>query len=375
MPIAPAYVAGRGAVSCFGSGRRALVDGVFGGALGVLPRRRTADFDVPTEVAAELPADMLEAIGGGADLAFQCALAAGREALAEAGSPPTERIGLVLASTKGDLSGVVAGDAGDGLGLPGRLAARIAAALRLGPVLGAVSCACASGVVALTTAARHLHYGTTERALVLGVDVLHAFVMAGFGSLHALDPRACRPFDAARRGVSLGEAAAALLLTRHAGESIGVALLGHGGANDACHVTGPDRQGAGIALAAARAIAGAGLRPADIDVVHLHGTATQANDATEAIGLGRLFAGRTPPAFGTKAQTGHALGASGVLETIVTIEALLRRRAPANVGLEHPDVDPALDLTRSERSLPRARHGLKVASGFGGVQAAVVVRA
>ena len=107
----------------------------------------------------------------------------------------------------------------------------------------------------------------------------------------------------------------------------------------------------------------------------MHGTATAANDATEAIGLGALFGGRTPPAFGTKGQTGHTLGASGVLETIVTLAALQRARAPANVGLEDSDVDPALDLVRTPRTLVRARHALKVASGFGGVQAATVVRA
>jgi 3-oxoacyl-[acyl-carrier-protein] synthase-1 len=211
--------------------------------------------------------------------------------------------------------------------------------------------------------------------LVVGVDVLHPFVLAGFGALHALDPGPCRPFDRERRGVSLGEAAAALVLTRREGDSLGPALVGHGGANDACHVTGPDRRGAGIALAARRAIASAGLQPADVDVLHLHGTATQANDATEATGLGALFSGRTPPAFGTKGQTGHTLGASGVLETIVAIDALQRGRAPANAGLERPDVDAALDLARSERELARARHALKVASGFGGVQAAIVVRA
>ena len=149
----------------------------------------------------------------------------------------------------------------------------------------------------------------------------------------------------------------------------------HGGANDACHVTGPDREGKGLALAAARALAQAGADPRDVDVVHLHGTATQANDTTEALGLVSLFGGRTPPAFGSKAQTGHTLGAAGVLETIAAIEALQRGSAPANLGLDDPDVDAGLDLVRAERTLPRARTALKVASGFGGIQAAVVLRA
>jgi 3-oxoacyl-[acyl-carrier-protein] synthase-1 len=209
---------------------------------------------------------------------------------------------------------------------------------------------------------------------VVGVDVLHPFVMAGFGSLNALDPARCRPFDVARRGVSLGEGAAALLLGCEPG-ALGGELIGHGGANDACHVTGPDRLGAGLALAVERALSSAGVGSAAIDVVHVHGTATPANDRTEALGLTTAFGGRTPAAFGTKAQTGHTLGASGVLETIVTLALLQRGEVPANVGLECPDVDPALDLVRGRRPLARARHALKVASGFGGIRAATVVRA
>lgn len=372
--LRPSHVLGRGAVSALGLGVPALLDGVFAGRCGIVARARTAGFDAPTAVAGEFPSAVFAALGGERDLAFRSALAAAHEALHEARASADQRLGLVLASTKGDLRGVVAGDPGDGLGMPGRLAARLSQALGGGPLLGAISCACASGLVALATAARHLHLGTCERVLVLGVDVLHPFVLAGFGSLHALDPQRCRPFDRARRGVSLGESAAALLLGREPG-ACGGELIGHGGANDACHVTGPDRHGAGLALASARAIAAAGLVPADVDVVHLHGTATAANDATEAIGLGTLFGGRTPPAFGTKGQTGHTLGASGVLETIVTLAVLQRGEAPANFGLEDCDVDPALDLVRTPRTLARARHALKVASGFGGVQAATVVRA
>ncbi len=372
--LQPAHVLGRGAVCALGRGVPALLDGVFAGRCGIVERRRSASWEAPTTVAGEFPESVLASLGGGDDLAFRSALAAAHEALAEANVPADARLGLVLASTKGDLRGVVAGDPGDGLGMPGRLASRLSAALGGGPLLGAISCACASGLVALATASRHLHLGTVERVLVLGVDVLHPFVLAGFGSLHALDAQRCRPFDRARRGVSLGESAAALLLGREPGRC-GGELIGHGGANDACHVTGPDRQGAGLALASARAIAAAGLVPADVDVVHLHGTATAANDATEAIGLAGLFGGRTPPAFGTKAQTGHTLGASGVLETIVTLAALQRAHVPANVGLDDPDVDAGLDLVRTPRTLARARHALKVASGFGGVQAATVVRA
>ncbi|MBL8748097.1 MAG: hypothetical protein JNK78_02985 [Planctomycetes bacterium] len=366
------HVAGRGAITGFGQGRRAFVDAIFAGDTAIRPRGRTAAFAVPTSVAAEVPGDAVPPGLAARDHAWWFATTAAREALAEAHDPPCERTMLVLASTKGDLSGV--DGAGDGLGQPWRLGARLAHELGIGGEVVNVSCACASGLVALATAARRIAAGEVERALVVGVDALHAFVMAGFGALNALDREPCRPFDRARRGVTLGEGAGALLLTRHPHESIGTAIVGHGGANDACHVTGPDRQGAGIALAAARALAHAGLTMGEVDVLHLHGTATEANDATEAMGLARLFGGRTPPAFGTKAQTGHTLGAAGVLETIVAIESLRRGEAAANAALTDPDVDPGLDLVRAPRRLVRATTALKVASGFGGVQAAVVLQ-
>lgn len=373
LPLRPVHVLGRGAVCSLGHGLTAIHDALFAGTTAIAPRVRTAHFEAPTAVAAEFPPELFAALGGLSDLPFRAAMAAAEQALAEAGPLPRQRMALLLASTKGDLRGVLDGDPGAGLGMPGRLADRVAAALQL-PSLGCISCACASGIVALTTAARRLHAGEFDHVLVVGVSVLHPFVMAGFGSLHALDPQRCRPYDRRRRGVSLGEAAAAIVLGRDARPGC-AQLVGHGGANDACHVTGPDRQGLGIALAAQRAVTAAGLQLPDIDVLHLHGTATLANDATEAIGLANLFGGRTPPAFGTKGQTGHTLGASGVLEVLFTIEALRRREAPANVGLDDPDVDAGLDLVRTPRRLSRAQHALKVASGFGGVQAAVVVRA
>lgn len=367
------FLAGRGAVTGFGAGRQRLCDSLFVGETAIATRRRTSGFVVPTRVAAEVPDGVLPTIARDGERAFHLASLAMHEALAEAREPARDRMLLVLASTKADLGGVAG--PGDGLGQPWRLGERLARAFAIGGGVTNVSCACASGLVALATAARRIAAGEVDRALVVGTDALYEFVMAGFGSLSALDPEPCRPFDRARRGVTLGEGAGAMLLTRSQHESLGVRLTGHGGANDACHVTGPDRQGAGIALAAERAMRSAGVAPGDIDVLHLHGTATQANDATEAMGLSRLFAGHTPPAFGTKGQTGHTLGAAGLIEAIAAVEALQRGIAPANFGLTDPDVDTGLDLVRAPRRLPRARRALKVASGFGGVQAAVVFEA
>ena len=379
-----AHVAAWGAVSGFGPGRDALVDGIWSGRRAVRERRRTASWPAPTTVAAE--ADVLDGVADG-ERAFRLARLAAEEALA--GAPwrgSARRFGLVLASTKGELTGLTddVGSTADGshdsdehgLGSPARLAARLARVLGVASEPVAVSCACASGLMAVALAARRIHAGIWDEALVVGVDALTPFVLAGFGSLHALDPGPCRPFDRSRRGVSLGDGAAAIRLTVDAARGRGAVVTGHGGANDACHVTGPDRDGRGVALAAERALAMAGVGAADVDVVHLHGTGTRANDECEARGLARVFGAATPPAFGTKAQTGHTLGAAGVLETGLVIAALERGDVPTNVGLDDPDVDPALDLVRAPRAIGRAdagRRALKVASGFGGIAAALVI--
>jgi len=375
---ARAHFAGRGCVTGFGAGVAALVDGVFDGRTVVRTRQRTAGFRTPTSVAAEIPRDVCTLRGDTVD-PLDLACRAAEEALLEAGEPDRRGLGLVLATTKADLAGLVELETGAnapsraGWGLPARLTRALAQRLGLGGPRATVSCACASGVLAIDLAERRIALGAAERMLVVGVDVLTEFVLAGFGALRALDPGACRPFDAARRGVSIGEAACALVLSRHERESLGAHVAGSAGANDACHPTGPDRRGRGVALAARRAVERAGLELGAIDALHMHGTGTVANDATEALGLAELFGGRTPPALGTKAQTGHTLGAAGVVETVIALEMLARGHVPANVGLSDPDVDRGLDLVREPRELPGARRLLKVASGFGGIQGALVV--
>jgi len=361
------FIAGRGAVSALGEGREALLGGIFAGRSGLRPLARLAGVACSTSVAGEVPLPSDEE-GHALAMAARAAL----EALSEAGWDPDERRGaaLVLSTTKADLSGIEC--EGDGLGNPGRLARRLADALGVGGPVAAVSCACASGLSAIALAARRIRSGRAERVLVVGVDALSAFVLRGFTALLALDPGPCRPFDRARRGLSLGEGAGALALTSREEGSIGVEVLGAGESNDANHVTGPSRDGEGLLTAARRALAEAGIAPADVGYVHLHGTGTSFNDATEGKALARLFGGPTPPASGTKAQTGHTLGAAGLLESLVAVEALLRGTAPGNVGLEETDVDPSLTLARAATPLEGARAALKISAGFGGINAAVV---
>ena len=381
----PVFIAGRGAVSGFGRGVTALCDGVFTGQTALQARVRTAAHAVQTTVVGEFPAGTFaDSIAGSIagstagsitenDLPRLSSLLATEEAFAEAKQPERQRMGLVLASTKADMSGICG--EGRGLGSPMYLAAQLSTELRLGLPPTALSCACASGVLGIATAARRIASGECDWMLVLAVDVINEFILKGFGGMGALDPERCRPFDAERRGVSLGDGAAAIVLTATERYSTGIRVAGYAGANDACHVTGPDYEGLGIGLAAKRAIAHAGLGMNDIDLLHLHATGTRANDKSEAIGLGNAwsgFADKTPPAFGSKSQTGHTLGAAGGIESLLAIAGLERHMVPKNIGLETNNCDERLDLPTSVRQLSRANHALKVASGFGGVQGAVV---
>jgi 3-oxoacyl-(acyl-carrier-protein) synthase len=369
---AAVHVSGRGAVTAFGAGREAFLSSIFRGESAVAPLRRLAGTDCLTSVAAEVPETMVEAAGGENGLALWLATRAAREAMAEAEVRDAGGLSLVLATTKGDLSGVCG--PGDGLGNPYSIARRLAGTLGIGGRVAAVSCACASGLSGIALAGRWMRAGLAERVLVVGADGLSAFILRGFSGLLALDPEACRPFDGTRAGLSLGEAAGAMVLTVHAGETLGYEVAGWGESNDANHITGPRRDGSGLRLAIERALAQAGLGPDAVDYVHLHGTGTPYNDAMEGEALLQLYPAGTPPASGTKGQTGHTLGAAGLIESLVALEALSRARAPANHGLEKSDLDGRIDLAGAPVGLERAETALKIAAGFGGINVAVVFR-
>lgn len=364
------HVAGRGAVSPLGEGAPGFLQAVFAGESAIRPFERLAGTECLTSVAAEFRSAQLSSLASYSDLPLVTAEHAGREALAEAGGMKRGQVGLVLSTTKGDLSGVQG--VGSGLGNPGRLCDALAERLELGGRRVAVSCACASGLSAIALASRWIESGELDDVLVVGVDALSPFVVRGFSSLLALDSGACRPFDVVRKGLSLGEAAGAIVLTANREASLGVRVVGWGESNDANHITGPSRDGDGLALAAERALRKAGIEAAQLDYLHMHGTGTVYNDAMEAHAVARLMNGPCPPASGTKQQTGHTLGAAGVIESLITIEALARGLAPANVGLEEVGVDSALNLVREPTELPGATYALKLAAGFGGINAALV---
>jgi 3-oxoacyl-(acyl-carrier-protein) synthase len=363
-------IAARGAVSCFGIGVPSLISSVFDGASGIRPRHRLRDVDCLTNVAAEVPPSLTSGLDRAEDLPLHLATLAAREALESWEGPRDESLHLIVSTTKADLSGITSAD-GAGLGNPLGLAQRLATALDLRGPVSAISCACASGLAALALAGRRLRRGQCRQVLIVGTDSISPFVLRGFSALLALSPTGCRPFDRGRDGLSLGDGAGALLLTTDPRQDAPLMLTGWGESNDANHITGPSRDGAGLASAMERALSSAGVGAASVDVVHLHGTGTPYNDAMEPKAMARVFA-PLPPAAGSKGQIGHTLGAAGILESLVALAALERGTTPPNTGLTEPDPDSALDLQPASRPLPRSHTALKVAAGFGGINAALV---
>jgi 3-oxoacyl-[acyl-carrier-protein] synthase-1 len=235
-----------------------------------------------------------------------------------------------------------------------------------------VSTACSSSAKVFGNAARLIAAGLVDAAVVGGVDSLCLTTLYGFNSLELLSPEVCRPWDAGRRGLSIGEGAAFALLERDAAAPQGW-LLGVGESNDGYHMSTPHPEGTGAIEAMRSALADAGLAPADIGYVNLHGTATPSNDASEDRAVCAVFGAQTP-ASSTKGATGHTLGAAGGIEAAISLLALRHRLLPA--GLHVREIDPALKLQylRENREQP-LRAVLSNSFGFGGTNASLVLGA
>ena len=179
-----------------------------------------------------------------------------------------------------------------------------------GPVLS-VATACASGASAIARGAELIRAGLCDAVIAGGADIVSDTVFLGFHALQALSDSYTNPFSRNRKGINLGEGAAFFLLDSESG---GVELLGAGESADAFHMTAPSPDGSGPARAMNAALAAAGIGPAEIGYVNLHGTGTQLNDRAEALAMKEVFGHRLPPASSTKPVMGHALGAAGALE-------------------------------------------------------------
>ncbi len=308
-----------------------------------------------------------------------------------------KRTGLVLASAKGNISLLEnahysdVGKVMDKSLFFGEMSSRIASQFGIGKEdVFVISNACISGVSAIIAARRMILSGKYSQMIVVGVDVQNRFITSGFASFKSLSPELCRPYDASRCGLNLGEACGAMLLTAEkpssvqsdaASDEVGfadsdqfVSIDGGAITDDANHISGPSRTGDGLFFAMRKSMSESGISSSQVDVLQMHGTATAYNDEMEskAVSLAGLV---NVPAQSLKPYFGHTMGASGVIETIILAEEMKRGVFVGTKGFEKLGVPMPVNVSAENRSIPRSGtvSAVKTASGFGGTNAAVVL--
>ncbi|MBN2644658.1 MAG: beta-ketoacyl-[acyl-carrier-protein] synthase family protein [Desulfuromonadaceae bacterium] len=240
-----------------------------------------------------------------------------------------------------------------------------------------INAACASSTAALAQAAASIGAGLADTVLVCCADLVSEFVFSGFSALQALSPAAARPFDPGRQGLTLGEAAASLLLmseeaVARSGLTPLARLCGWGAANDANHITAPARDGCGLIEAIGQCLARARQPLEAVAAISAHGTGTVYNDAMEITAFRALWGELVPPFNSIKGAVGHTLGAAGGLEAALAVLSLQHAQLPPTVGLQ------AAEQTVSSMVMSRVQKVggdliLSTNSGFGGVNAAIAI--
>ena len=384
-------ISGIGAVSCAGNSadalwRNALAEhsGISDG-VGIISNTQHAELRAAHPRAAHASKPVLYAY------------AAMTEAMRQAGwAKLNDDDGLILATTTGQIP------AWEGVMIrflkKQATAAELASALRtqsLGSITAELSelldfrgrsfltsSACAASTQGLALAVQWLTQGKVKRVLVGGTEVLCNLTLEGFRSLQLMSPLNSTPFDVNRKGINLSEAAAFICLEPTAGAVTAplAKLTGFGLSTDGYHMTAPHPEGRGIFEAMNAALRTAALAPHDISWVHAHGTGSRHNDQAEGAAITRLFRNdhtndrndEQPWTSSTKWVHGHALGASGALETALCVQALLKQTILKTSGLKNPD--PAIALRHPAANAPmKLRHILKTTLGFGGSNAALVI--
>ncbi|MET3046319.1 beta-ketoacyl synthase N-terminal-like domain-containing protein [Flavobacterium covae] len=237
-----------------------------------------------------------------------------------------------------------------------------------------VSNACVSGVLAVSVAKRLIQGGLYDNAYVVAADEVTEFVLSGFNSFQAMSDEPCKPYDANRTGVTLGEAAAAIYITSLQEEvkPNDFEILGEGAVNDANHISGPSRTGEGLYRSIQSALKEATISSNSVDIISAHGTATPYNDEMEAIAFNRLEL-QNKPLNSLKGYYGHTLGASGLLETIMTIESAKHNTLIVSKGYKTCGVTQPINVITQPLKMP-INVILKTASGFGGCNTAIVLK-
>lgn len=378
-----------GAVTGFGLGIEVTVRAVLEGRTAIRQVTRFPTAGLCSTLAAEVPenVDLVAAAANfnqrlPTDRASQLLLAALFDALGGRLLEPTRRRGVVVGTTKGALERALASQergvlpTEDVLGGPARALA--AATGARGPVF-TTAAACASSAVALGEALALVEEHGCDEVVVGGTEALHAFVYQGFHALRALSPTPAAPFDAERKGLSLGEGAAVLVVeslahARSQGRRPLALIEGFGSAADAFDQTAPDPAGSGLLAACHRALAHAGVKAHDIDRYHAHGTATVQNDRMEAVVHAALFASRPVPVCAIKGAVGHTLGASAALDIAVCARALARKLLPPVVNLRRVDASASVPAVIGVGQASPGVLALIASAGFGGINTAVILR-
>ena len=292
-----------------------------------------------------------------------------QDAVRNAGIDPADgRTAMVISSIKGNVEAIAEAEESVPVSASaGRVAAFFG---QPNPPL-VVSNACISGLTALIHARRMLLAGQCDRVIVAGAEVQSRFIVSGFQSLKALSPERCRPFDASRTGLNLGEAAATMILAcTDAVEEGRWELVDGATRNDANHISGPSRTGEGSYNALRYVLSS--CTPDELAFVNVHGTSTLYNDEMESIALSRAGLSDVP-VNALKAVFGHTMGAAGILESLVSMQAVDEGVVPGTLGFERLGVSCPVNVSAENRTTGK-RAFIKLLSGFGGCNAAMLFR-
>ena len=235
-----------------------------------------------------------------------------------------------------------------------------------------VSNACVSGLLAVAVANRMIKSGVYTDAFIVAGDIVSEFVLSGFSSFQAMSDEPCKPYDKNRKGVTLGEATAAVYVTADKNKinKNSYRIIGDAAMNDANHISGPSRTGEGLYRSIICALQEGEVSAQQVDFISAHGTATLYNDEMEAIAFNRAGL-QNVPVSSFKGFYGHTLGASGLLETVITIASANQNQLIASKGFEEQGVSKKINIV-TKNTIKTVHRFLKTASGFGGCNTAVL---
>ncbi|MGN7759403.1 beta-ketoacyl synthase N-terminal-like domain-containing protein [Chryseobacterium sp. 22532] len=285
----------------------------------------------------------------------------------------TEETAFILSTTKGNISLLKnQSEVPEGAYLS-KLAQKIADyfGFKTKPIV--VSNACVSGVMAIAVAKNMIQAGKYKNAFVIAGDEVSEFVISGFNSFQAIGTEPCKPYDKNRNGINIGEATAAVYITSilNENEKFRFKISGDSAVNDANHISGPSRTGDGLYASIKNAMTEANVTPEQIDFISAHGTATIYNDEMEAVAFNRLELQHVP-LNSMKGYYGHCLGASGLLESIISMENARHGLLISSKNFKEMGVSQPLNIIKENQSAT-IQYILKTASGFGGCNAAIVL--